>query len=280
MARGAGYGALEPYRAITLHHDRASQLRGDLEAEGPRLAGRDVVVAVRRGPIALVEDVLDIELRLPGRVDLRIDAGVEAQEARQVDAVVGRRVRIREVDGAERGRPDRIDLILVPPRELMERNELNAVALADGGRHPRIRVGVAEPGLPAVVDVTLELGLEAANSVLARQDEKARVVRIGQRNVGADQIVDRGGIYEPRLGVPFHADFPLHELLRLEDDAAVGERAELVAGGRQIRDHVGIIDRQIVHRLEDHGGRRRHPLVDAGGARSRYLIPAPSRRTD
>src|SRR5215831_18243837 len=106
----------------------ASQLRGDLEAEGPRLARRDVVVAIRRGPIALVEDVLDIELRLPGRVDLRIDAGVEAQEARQVDAVVGRRIRIREVDGAERGRPDRIDLILVPPRELMERNELNAVA--------------------------------------------------------------------------------------------------------------------------------------------------------
>src|SRR5215831_3025287 len=143
MARGAGYGALEPYRAITLHHDRASQLRGDLEAEGPRLAGRDVVVAVRRGPIALVEDVLDIELRLPGRVDLRIDAGVEAQEARQVDAVVGRRIRIREVDGAERGGPDRIDLILVPPRELMERNEPNAVAGADGGRgvarHPRSR---------------------------------------------------------------------------------------------------------------------------------------------
>src|SRR5262249_23235495 len=134
MARGAGYGALEPCRAITLHHDRASQLGGDLEAEGARLARGDVVVAVGRGPIALVEDVLDIELRLPGRVDLRIDAGVEAQEARQVDAVVGRRVGIREVDGAERGRPDRIDLILVPPRELMERNELNAVALADGDR--------------------------------------------------------------------------------------------------------------------------------------------------
>src|SRR5215471_13057874 len=122
---------------------RASQLRGDLEAKGPRLTRRDDVVGVRRGPIALVEDVLDIELRLPGRVDLREDAGVEAQEARQVDAVVGRRVRIREVDGAERGGPDRIDLILVPPRELMERNELNAVAGADGGRgvarHPRSR---------------------------------------------------------------------------------------------------------------------------------------------
>src|SRR5262249_6190762 len=37
------------------------------------------------------------------------------------------------------GGPERIDLILVPPRELMERNELNAVAGADGGR------GVAGP---------------------------------------------------------------------------------------------------------------------------------------
>src|SRR5215471_14432408 len=73
---------------------RASQLRGDLEAKGPRLSQRDVVVAVRRGPIARVEDVLDVEPRLPARVDLRQDAGVEAQEARQMDAVVGRRVRI------------------------------------------------------------------------------------------------------------------------------------------------------------------------------------------
>ena len=91
---GAGYGALEPHHAITLRHDRGSQLGGDLEAEGPRLARRDVVVGIRRGPIALVEDVLDIEPRLPGRGDLRQDAGVEAQEARQMDAVVGRRVRI------------------------------------------------------------------------------------------------------------------------------------------------------------------------------------------
>ena len=37
-------------------------------------------------------------------------------------------------ESEKRGGPDRIDLILVPPRELMERNELNAVAGADGGR--------------------------------------------------------------------------------------------------------------------------------------------------
>jgi len=58
-----------------------SQLGGDLEAEGPRLARRDVVVGIRRGPTARVEDVLDIALRLPGRGDLRIDAGVYIQHA-------------------------------------------------------------------------------------------------------------------------------------------------------------------------------------------------------
>jgi len=40
------------------------------------LTRRDIVVAIRRGPIALVEDVLDIELRLSALGDLRIDAGV------------------------------------------------------------------------------------------------------------------------------------------------------------------------------------------------------------
>src|SRR5689334_12728046 len=39
------------------------------QPHGPRLAGRDVVVAVRGRPVALVEQVLDIDLRLPGLVD-------------------------------------------------------------------------------------------------------------------------------------------------------------------------------------------------------------------
>src|SRR5258708_37520853 len=124
----------------------------------------------------------------------------------------------------------------------MEGNELNAVALADGrrsvARHPRIGIGVAEPGLPTVVDITPQLGLEAANPVLARQDEKSRVVRIGQRNVGANQIVDRGAVYELRERVPFDADFLLEEPLRREDDGAVAGRAELLAGGTKVGDTV------------------------------------------
>jgi hypothetical protein len=54
----------------------ASQLSGDLQAMGPRLTRREAVGAICRGPIALVEDVLDIELRLPGLGDLRAGAGV------------------------------------------------------------------------------------------------------------------------------------------------------------------------------------------------------------
>ena len=45
------------------------------------LTRRDVVVGIRRGPIALVEEVLDIELRFPGLGDLRVDAGVYIQHA-------------------------------------------------------------------------------------------------------------------------------------------------------------------------------------------------------
>src|ERR1700731_2349215 len=40
-----------------------SEPGGGGDAERARQAGRDVVVAVRRGPVALVEQVLDVELR-------------------------------------------------------------------------------------------------------------------------------------------------------------------------------------------------------------------------
>ena len=45
-------------------------------------------------------------------------------------------------------------------------------------------------------------------------------------------------------------------------DGAVRQRAELVAGGRKVRDHIRIIDRQRFHRLDDHSGLRRHEVID------------------
>src|SRR5215203_5767323 len=70
-------------------------------AHGAGRAGRDVIVTVRRCPIALIEDVLDIELRLPRLVDFRKHARVDAYEAWQSHAVVGRRKRIRKIDDAD-----------------------------------------------------------------------------------------------------------------------------------------------------------------------------------
>ena len=43
---------------------------------------------------------------------------------------------------------------------------------------------------------------------------------------------------------------------------AIGERAELIARGRKIGDHVGVVDRQVLRRLEDRRRLRRYEVVD------------------
>src|SRR5438309_4526389 len=55
-----------------------------------RLTRRDVVVAVGGRPVMPVEQVLDVELHAPVFVDLAVQRGVEADEARQPDRVVRR----------------------------------------------------------------------------------------------------------------------------------------------------------------------------------------------
>src|SRR6266511_4466803 len=220
----------------------ASKASADLQADRPPLTRRDVVIAVGRGPVALIEEILDIELCLPGLVDRRKDPGVEANEARQLHGVVGRGERIREVNDPKGGGPDRSDLILVPPRELMKRNELNAVAREDGRRrvagNPSVGIGVAKPGLPIVGQIALQFSLEPANCVAARQDEKSGSVRVGQRNMGALEVIDGDRTQEMRECLAYDADFIVYEFLWRQNHGAVVERAELVARGGQIRDHV------------------------------------------
>jgi len=58
----------------------ASELCDRHDTERAWLAGRDVVVAVGGRPIALVEDVLHVELHAPHLVDLGIDRRVDADE--------------------------------------------------------------------------------------------------------------------------------------------------------------------------------------------------------
>ena len=79
----------------------------------------------------------------------------------------------------------------------MKRDELDDVAGDDGRRgvacDPRVRVGVAERGLPVVRDIAVQAGLEAANPIAARHEEKSGIVRIGERHVGALEVVHRRG---------------------------------------------------------------------------------------
>src|SRR6187455_2158030 len=98
------------------------------EAERTRLARRVVVVAVGGRPVTPVEDVLDVELDLPGLVQLRIKPRIDADEAGQSYGVVRGSKGIREIDHAERRRPGRIDLVFVPQRELIVGNQLHTVA--------------------------------------------------------------------------------------------------------------------------------------------------------
>src|SRR5437660_10354120 len=117
-------------------------------------------------------------------------------------------------------------------------NQLNAVAYSNGRRgvagHPSIGVGVAEPGLPLVGHIPLELGFQPVHRVASRQYEETGIVRVGQRNICPDQLVHRSGKEQPWQDVPFDTDFLVYEFLRCENKRTARERAELVAGGRKI----------------------------------------------
>src|ERR1700709_796634 len=111
-----------------------SESRPCRNAEGTPLARRDIVVAVRRRPIALVEEILAIELRPPGLVDLRVDGGIEANEAGEPDRIVAGGKGIAEIEDAEPGTPHLCELVFVPPCELVVGHKLNTIAGHDGCR--------------------------------------------------------------------------------------------------------------------------------------------------
>src|ERR1700710_1283763 len=111
------FGSLEPYYPAAVPPPNGMPLvflellksGHRRKPDGQGLAGRDVVVAISRRPITLVEDVFDVELRPPGFVDLLVDRRIEADEARQCDRVVRRGKGIGEKDNADGHRPVRID---------------------------------------------------------------------------------------------------------------------------------------------------------------------------
>src|SRR5438132_9116372 len=93
---GSGFTDLTPSAAP--YSGSRSELRDRGEAHRTGLARRNVVVAVGSRPVALVEDVLHVELHAPHLVDLGVDRRIEADETGQTHAVVGRCKGVREID--------------------------------------------------------------------------------------------------------------------------------------------------------------------------------------
>src|SRR3546814_19912933 len=73
----------------------------DADGVGPRRAGSDVVVVVRRGVVPLVAEVLDVELKLQLVADLVEQRAIQAGEAFEGDSVVGRGVDAAAIDRAQ-----------------------------------------------------------------------------------------------------------------------------------------------------------------------------------
>src|SRR5438128_4139190 len=96
LANGKPPNAMAPRRLESLKSADGRQSYRE------RLPGRDVVIAVGGRPIALVEQVFDIELDAPVLIDPPVQRGVEADEAGQPDCVIRGRKGIREIDHAHR----------------------------------------------------------------------------------------------------------------------------------------------------------------------------------
>ena len=105
-----------------------------------------------------------------------------------------------------------------------------------------VGVGIAQGGLPIAADVALLLRFEAPNSVFAGHDEEPGIVRVRQRHIGAIEIIYGRAEEQAREYVPFDADLLILEFLRRERYRAAGQRAELIARGREVRDAVHAID--------------------------------------
>src|SRR3569623_160045 len=90
--------------------------------------------------------------------------------------------------------------------------------------------------------------------------------------VCALEIINRACEKQLRIDVPLNTNFGVLELLRIQDKRARIQGTKLIAGGRQVRDAVGTINRQIVDGLHDNADARRNLVVRAIARDARILI--------
>ena len=124
----------------------------------------------------------------------------------------------------------------------------------------RLLKRIAGRDLPLVGDVALKADLEALAALGAGEDGEVGH-RIERPGVGPVEPVECDGREQAGNRLPLGADLVIVEALRLQALRGHVERAELVAGARQVGAAVAGIERQSVDRLHDQPEPGREQIV-------------------
>src|SRR5688572_2530096 len=147
-------------RPTTISRVASSEAGDHRGAHRQRRSRRDVVVVMRIRVVALVEQVLDIELQAQPLARRVVNAGVDAREPRQFHEIVGRCVHVRLVDHAETDAEGRAEIVTIPERGdvLWQLRETGPIDIL---RQLPVLVRIAALDAPGFVDAPADAELDA-----------------------------------------------------------------------------------------------------------------------
>lgn len=106
--------------------------------------------------------------------------------------------------------------------------------------------------LPSIGDVTRKRHFYALDFGLPRLNEGT--IGLGKSNVDSVNFIDCRRERELRRDVPLQTDFLVHIFFELKILGLVRDTSKLIARGRQMRNRVAYVERQVIRRLYDDAG--------------------------
>ena len=248
----------------------------DAHAEGAGRAGRDVVVAVRRGEVVPVENILDVDLGAHALVEAIEHGGVEADEAWQRDGVVGRGEDRIAIDRADADAPLRAQVVAVPERKRVPGQLGEPRAGAHRGRLGRldaaVLVGIAAGDAPFLAEAAGDAEFHALGALTVDQDRLGRIRRVGNHDVAAVEAVGRGGKDKVGADIPLQSELEIREFLRIEGAVGEAQRGKLLAGPGDIGRAVAGVGGEILERLVDQADAGRDQVITAVQRHPRAVV--------
>ena len=186
------------------------------------------------------------------------ERGVETDEAREADRVVGGGEEFVAVDRAETEAPLRVEIVAVPEREGVARKLGETGAGDDGGGLGRldraVLIRVAADNAPVAGDATGETELDPARALTVDEERSGRISGIGDGDVAAVETVGGGSEGEVVVEIPLHAKFVIREFFRSEGAVGEAQGGELFAGAGHAGCAVTRVDREVSGGFVDEAG--------------------------